>query len=145
MPNLRPMPLPSVALGGLPKADMPGGLPKAERSMSFMRMYWYLLRWETWLYVAMGRGLWRARAAMMASFSSSESTAPEGSRSSGSGALASIAAPVGCKNEFVRGIVEAPTLLFSLVLFLVLCKEHVVGQAATRHRPLETHAMRLAG
>lgn len=44
--------------------------------------------------VARGRGRDLAMAAMMASRSSSESTAPWGSRSSASGALASMAAPV---------------------------------------------------
>ena len=74
-------------------APPPGGVPSADRSISFMRMYWYLKRCETGVKVARGRGRWRERAAMMASFSSSESTAPEGSRSSGRGAFASIAAP----------------------------------------------------
>lgn len=47
-PSRRPlMLLPSVALGGLPNAEAPGGAPRAERIMSFMRMYWYLERWET--------------------------------------------------------------------------------------------------
>ena len=70
-----------------------GGLPRAERSMSFMRRNWYFAERETGVKVAMGTGRWRERAVMMASFSSSGSTAPEGSRSSGRGALASMAAP----------------------------------------------------
>ncbi len=48
-PKLRPRFKPSVAEGGLPNADAPGGAPSAERIMSFMRMYWYFERWETWV------------------------------------------------------------------------------------------------
>jgi len=44
--------------------------------------------------VARGRGRWRDSAAIMASFSSSESMEPWGSKSSAKGALASIAMPV---------------------------------------------------
>ena len=65
----------------------------------------------------------------MASFSSSLSTAPESSRSSGRGALASIAAPIGVIISMCEEEVEVMvlTLLFGLVLLLVLCQEHVVG------------------
>ena len=71
----------------------PGGAPSAERIMPFMRMYWHFERCEVCVYVAMGRGRCRERAAIIESFSSSESTAPEGSRSSGRGALASMRDP----------------------------------------------------
>lgn len=84
---------------------------------------------------------------MMASFSSSESTAPEGSRSSGSGALASIAAPGESVSglEVWRGERERwLTLLLGLVLLLVLCEEHVVGQTAAGHCALQAHRVRLA-
>lgn len=85
---------------------------------------------------------------MMASFSSSLSTAPESSRSSGRGALASMAAPVGARvsmcGEDVEVVVMVLTLLFGLVLLLVLCQEHVVGETAARDRTLQAHAVRLA-
>jgi hypothetical protein len=98
MPSASPRPAVMLSPPGVMPEYMeppppPGGMPRAERSMPFMRMYWYFERWSMWVYVAMGRGLWRARAAIMASFSSSESTAPDGSRSSGRGALASIKEP----------------------------------------------------
>jgi hypothetical protein len=97
MPSASPRPAVMLSPLGVMPENMepppPGGAPSAERIMPFMRMNWYFERWSMWVYVAIGRGLWRARAAMMASFSSSESTAPEGSRSSGRGALASIREP----------------------------------------------------
>lgn len=84
---------------------------------------------------------------MMESFSSSESTAPEGSRSSGRGALASIAAPgVGVSHvqKHNRGKATGLTLLFGLVLLLVLREEHVVGQTTAWYCALQTHGVRLA-
>jgi hypothetical protein len=39
---------------------------------------------------------------------------------------------------------EILTLLLCLVLLLVLCKQHVVWQTATRNSSLQTHAMALA-
>jgi hypothetical protein len=99
MPSARPRPAVMLSPPGVMPENIepppPGGTPRAERSMPFMRMYWYFERWSMWVYVAMGRGLWRASAAIIASFSSSESTAPDGSRSSGRGALASIKEPRG--------------------------------------------------
>jgi hypothetical protein len=124
----------------------PGGVPRAERIMPFMRMYWYLERWETCVYVAMGRGRWRARAAMMLSFSSSESTAPEGSRSSGRGALASRAAPLNGVS-FERKVcvkLGVLTLELRLVLLLVLREKHVVGQTSAGDSSLEAHGVTLA-
>lgn len=52
---------------------------------------------------ASGRGRERATAVMTASFSSSESTGPVGSTSSGSGALASIAASRFHKGRWLVG------------------------------------------
>jgi hypothetical protein len=46
--------------------------------------------------------------------------------------------------ENVEVVVMVLTLLFGLVLLLVLCQEHVVGETPARDRTLQTHAVRLA-
>jgi hypothetical protein len=93
MPNAIPRPVLILSPPENMDPPPPGGAPSAERIMPFMRMYWYFERCEVCVYVAMGRGLCRERAAIIESFSSSESTAPDGSRSSGRGALASMRDP----------------------------------------------------
>lgn len=144
MPSVKPRfpPMPSPP-GVMPEnmVPPPGGAPSAERIMSFMRMYWYLERCETCVYDASGRGRWRASAAIMESFSSSESTAPDGSRSSGRGAFASMAAPgkYVSKSHHTSPPPVKHTLLFGLVLLLVLRKQHIIWQASSRDTSLQAH------
>ena len=78
------------------KSPPPRAPPSACESISLIRTYWYFFLVEMSVCVTSGLGWDRAIAAMTASFSSSESTGPLFSRSSWSGALASIAASARC-------------------------------------------------
>jgi hypothetical protein len=58
MPILLPVPMESegVAAAYMLLLTPVGGAPRADRSMSFIRMYWYFELRDTGVKVAMGRG-----------------------------------------------------------------------------------------